>query len=133
MKELRSKFERIIQDVKNHTEQIAHLERASSPVGMANHIQFLAQKITDMSTRVSEIDNKIENLISDKYLAEEISNDELYQLWKTSGVTLKAICEKFAVEIPTASTWVNGKVENKTIRANLKRFMVERAKQNATI
>ena len=110
----------------NLEHQVNDLMHWKNPESFQPRFEFMETTVADFIPRLQTIERKFEKLTSEK-LVEIVSDEELHDLYKNSGVPLKNIAEHFHVSIPAVSQWVNGDIKDILVRSNLKRFLIENA------
>lgn len=105
----------------------------SSPNWVQQSLQQIIEVQGELDTQLKSlriyVDAKIIEMTTIKESTiEEVSDEELVDLWKKSGVTLKEIALNFSIQDQTASLWVNGKTKDALKRDQLKKFLAGRIK-----
>lgn len=99
----------------------------TSPQQLLLKFDDLFKKYHEFNNRITTFENKFNALISTK-IVQVVSDEELYSLYKQSGLGLKHVAQEFNISHPTAHQYVHGGVKDLKIRDRLVKMFKEAAK-----
>jgi hypothetical protein len=118
----------IAQKVKRTEEIIETLRQQGMPEYYIDQINRLNNRINEMDNSLKQTQTKLRQL--NELLVDPVSNEELRALYLKSGLQLKHISDRFKIEMPSASRWVNGNIDNYAKRNELKNYLQEEISKN---
>lgn len=114
--------------VKNTMQMVDDLRKGTFPVSYVSLINTMNNRLTELEAQFKGFKAGFDNFIAKRVL-EQISNDDITQLYRESGANVLEVAAQFGVSHSTAHEYVQGKTPNVETRNRLQAFLMEKAKK----
>jgi hypothetical protein len=125
-------MEEVKTDLSVTKEFLKELHLKTSPVRMQNTMNELHTRIVNVECKMKQLASDFNEQMNTRFI-EEVSNQEIKQLYLQSGLGLKHIQDEFKIAHSTAHQYVHGEVKDMMTRHKMKQFLISKIKENISL